>query len=218
MTWNASVVLCDYLETHAPTLLHHQRVGDLSSGNGLVAVCLACLNTSSVVATETKDCTTLTRQNIRLNHVEDLVSVHTYYWGSAVDINQFLQCSLVTMCDLLYIAIRDGLETEFETTIRELCHQGCTVYFAFEQRLQEEEQAFLKRLQAPEGEAVEGEATTGAAPGIGRRRSVLDVVQIDPDELNVHRLGPTSEDSVEALLWEAPDIKMYIISGKNARH
>jgi predicted nicotinamide N-methyase len=193
MTWNASVVLCDYLERNHSTLVQNKLVGDLSSGNGLVAVCLAHLGSQSVVATETKDCVTLTFQNIKLNKVEGKVSVQTYYWGEAN--NPCLKCSTVTLCDLLYIAIRDSLERELEDTIREMCMSGCTIYFAFEQRLQEEEQSFIARLQ---------ESSNGGSEG-------LVVTQISPDKLNTEKLSPTDESSVEALLWEPPNIKLYTI-------
>ena len=84
MTWNASVVLCDYLETrvlvdqgrgndsnNSNDSNDSTRVADVSSGNGLVAVCLARLGCESVVATETTECVELTRRNAELNQVDD---------------------------------------------------------------------------------------------------------------------------------------------------
>ena len=196
MTWNASVVLCDYLEQHQSTLIHNQHVADLSSGNGLVAVCLASLSSTSVVATETKDCTALTQQNVNLNKVDDKTTVHEYYWGKSHP-NPCLACSLVTFCDLLYIAIRDSLEEELEQTIRELCtNNTCTLYFAFEQRLGEEEDSFMARLQEP-----------SVAGGGG-----LSVVQIANEHLNLARLGPVDDTSLEALLYIPPIIKLYTIA------
>ena len=203
MTWNASVVLCDYLETrvlvdqgrgndsnNSNDSNDSTRVADVSSGNGLVAVCLARLGCESVVATETTECVELTRRNAELNQVDDVVDVHAYYWGTGR--NPCIGCHLVTMSDLLYIALRDNLKQELETTIRDLCESGSVLYFAFEQRLWEEEEEFMKML---------GEAN-------GERKSLV-VNKIPACDINLARLQPV--DGVEMLMWEDPPIKMYII-------
>ena len=143
-----------------------------------------------MVATETTECVELTRRNAELNQVDDVVDVHAYYWGAGK--NPCIGCHLVTMSDLLYIALRDNLKQELERTIRDLCENGSVLYFAFEQRLWEEEEKFMKML---------GEAN-------GERRSLV-VDKIPACDINLARLQPV--DGVEMLMWEDPPIKMYII-------
>ena len=109
---------------------------------------------------------------------------------------------------LLYIALRDGLEVELTQTIVEICkgnnkkdnakgvsEKEIALYFAFEQRLGEEEDSFMARLQEP-----------SVAGGGG-----LSVVQIANEHLNLARLGPVDDTSLEALLYIPPIIKLYTI-------
>ena len=74
VTWNASFVLCEYLQHH-PSLVRGLHVADVSSGNGLVAMCCAKLGAFRVVATETSECTALTERNVKLNKLESTVTV-----------------------------------------------------------------------------------------------------------------------------------------------
>ena len=209
MTWNASVVLCDYLEHHCTHLIKNHNVADISSGNGLVACCLALLNATTVLATETEDCTTLTEQNAILNQIQDRMFVKSYLWGAAS--NPVLETkdvtyTVVTMCDLLYIALRDGLEVELTQTIVEICEgnnkkdnskgvseKEIALYFAFEQRLGNEEDVFMLNLSQTHG---------------------LMVAQISKELINVNRLAPEDDGGTALMMWEDPPIKIYKISSK----
>jgi predicted nicotinamide N-methyase len=145
VTWNASLAVIRYLEMHPEELLG-RIVGDLSTGNGLVALAAAYLGASSVVATEVSKCSPLTNMNVTMNpSVQHQIQIHDYDWGSNVCPIQ--DCDLVIGSDLLFIAIRDNIYSELRATLILLCHTNRRVLFAYEERILDKELSFLKHLE-----------------------------------------------------------------------
>lgn len=212
VTWNASFVLCEYLQQH-PEIVAGRCVADVSSGNGLVAMCCAKLGAEHVLATEVEECTALTRRNVHLNALEDAVTVVSYYWGalpcpvlslpasagvSEVATTQRQPCSVVFFTDLLYIAIRDSLEDELLETLRYVCCRdddgqpspgikSTRALFAFEERALDEEAAFMARI----AEGNEG----------------LCCEEIDSEHFDLSVIQPEGEFA--ALLWEPPSMRFF---------
>ncbi|KAI2512878.1 lysine methyltransferase [Fragilaria crotonensis] len=160
VTWNASMAVIRFLEHH--TLEHNNdshstnddnnvvvkgcHVADLSTGNGLVALAMAYLGASSVLATEVPACSTLTRVNIATNPtVEHVLRVVDYSWGDHVCPIQ--ECDLVIGSDLLFIAIRDSIYDQLRKTILDICAANKKLLFCYEERILDKEQAFMKSLE-----------------------------------------------------------------------
>ena len=200
VTWNASFVLCEFLQHHAE-LIVGKNVCDISSGNGLVAMCCARLGAASVCATEVNECTALTLRNVQLNGLESLVRVIPYYWGAqpcplSASPEPKEEYSIVFLTDLLYIAIRDSLEAQLEKTLRDICgpesYGNVRVMFAFEERALEEEAAFMARI------------TEGAGG--------LSCEEISPDMFDLSVIQPEGEFA--AMLWEPPSMRFYWLESK----
>ena len=246
-TWNASMVLCQYLQQHPPTPpggtgagaddakyvpptlpLAGLNVSDLSSGNGLVALCAARLGARSVIATETDACTALTRRNVLLNALGDRVRVAPFYWGDA-PCPACDGCDLVLFCDLLYIAIRDGLEPQLEDTVRRVCASGAHVLFAFEERALEEEEAFMARLIAarpdksllPSTEGVrerhsnddDGDGDSNRHRRTAAASQPLVCSEVPQDDLDIEVCAPEGD---LAFLWELPSIRIFRLAAMPA--
>jgi predicted nicotinamide N-methyase len=78
------VCLC-YFEDH-PSLVKNKRCGDLSSGNGLIAIALSLLGARHVLATEVTLCLELTQANVHIialaNPECNMPTVKELFWGS----------------------------------------------------------------------------------------------------------------------------------------
>jgi predicted nicotinamide N-methyase len=153
VTWNASIAVIRYLERHSmdnknnhSDMVKGCHVADLSTGNGLVALAMAYLGASSVMATEVPACSTLTRVNIATNPmVEHVLNVVDYTWGDKFCPIQ--ACDLVIGSDLLFIAIRDSIYDQLRKTILDICAANNKLLFCYEERILDKEQAFMKSLE-----------------------------------------------------------------------
>ena len=101
------------------------QVGDLSSGNGFLAIVASRLGAKRVVASEVPECCQLLDANFALNGIEQPGQAETFeiYWGGPEQ-SPFKGCKLVLASDLLFIAIRDGLEDNFSVSHRYLLCPG----------------------------------------------------------------------------------------------
>ena len=141
VTWNASITVIRYLESHLSDV-QDRRVADLSTGNGLVALAAAYMGASDVVASEVPSCSPLTRVNIECNpSVKDTIIVKDYGWGD--DVCPIENCDLVIASDLLFIAIRDSIYDELRKTLVDICKANKKLLFCYEERILDKEQAFM---------------------------------------------------------------------------
>jgi predicted nicotinamide N-methyase len=146
MTWNASISLIDYLQSPHCLGVKGQKVADLSTGNGLVALAAAYLGAKGVVATEIPSCSALTRVNVDCNpSVKNIIEVKDYLWGA--EGNCPIQgCNLVLACDLLFIAVRDSIYDLLHKSLVDICQANERLLFAYEERIVNKEQAFMTNL------------------------------------------------------------------------
>lgn len=194
VTWDCSRIVARYLEDHlfAGDSVKTSAVLDLSSGNGVVAVVAALLGATRVGATEVADCLPLTRANVALNKERsprmNEIECFEYFWGQKLPaaLENF---DLVVACDLLYIAIRDHLEEEFFGTLKQLCRASGAVLLAYEERVLEEERAFVQRLKDDEA---------------------LHVTAVSEECLDYDLCKPS--DSMGALMWEPPSILLFLLT------
>lgn len=189
-TWNASLATVAYLErllasssslSSSPSSF---TFADLSTGNGLVAIAAALLGATSVEATEIPTCSALPRANAEANGVS--MNVRDYAWGDDLPDDRlfFTGKNLVTAVDLLFIAVRDGLEERLRTTLVELCRRNDRVVFAFEERLVTRERAFVETM-----------------------RKILDATEIERREFETTR--DDDGDLARDMFHEPPPVRMY---------
>ena len=160
MIWNAALVTKAFLNKER---LHKKfpealKVLDVSSGNGYLSCCAACMG-AEVIATEFNLAYPLLEKNCEFN-----ASVYTgrgnmrtveYKWGDPAEvIGSLLQGSriedldIVIFSDLLFIAIRDDIEDLFLNTILSVVpiESKAEIVFCFERRKYEHEDSFIARL------------------------------------------------------------------------
>ena len=189
VTWNATVSVLAYLEEHVHDLVRNANVGDLSTGNGLIALATAYMGARHVVATEVPTCLPLTMANVCANPtIQDRIQVLSYKWGQQGEGEcPIRNCRLVVGCDLLFIAIRDGLCDELRQCLVELCQNNNQVLFAFEERVVDQEQAFMESLE--------------------QRLHVHRV----PDEQVVTKDLSNAEGEND-MFYEAPSVRLYLLT------
>jgi len=147
VTWSAAFAVISYLERNVQILVKGKTLGDLSTGNGVVALAAAYLGAKSVICTEIPSCSTLPRENLKRNiDIKDRVLVEDFYWGEKEKVCPILSCDIDFACDLLFIAIRDGLIDELEKTLLEMVQNNKIVIFIYEERLTDKEQLFIDGL------------------------------------------------------------------------
>jgi len=184
-TWDSAYVLIRYLEFRG--IPADKTVLDVSTGNGLVALACSVLGASRVVATEVSDCIDLVEANLILNNTKDEgqscdISVLEYLWGQ--DNLPLEDFDFAIICDAVFIAIRDNLESELLHTMEQLCSTGRILLVAFEVRLVDAEEAFLESL-----------------------RKLVVVSEVNNEELNFSDLRGTGD--LEDLFWEPPSIRLF---------
>ena len=200
-TWDSAHVVIKYLE--ATGLVGAGRSAmDISTGNGLVALAMAALGASSVIATEVEACVQLTRRNVAANldaapssaggHFASRVHVREYAWGDAAwpsGPTGAPGIDVAVVCDSLFIAIRDGVEDLLMETLRESVGRASVVVFAYEERVCEKENAFMDRLKERVAHAEE--------------------VPAEDLDLDAARLGETAYDP----FYERPPVRLWLLRG-----
>ena len=198
VTWNASLVVLRYLEDHCEDLVKQKVCGDLSSGNGLIAVGLSLLGARRVLATEVTSCIELTRANVDINRAIGFcgVEVQEFFWGTGP--SPFSKCEaepfdLVVACDLLFIGIRDSLLDELATTVINLCKGITRVLFVYEERLPRKESNFIEELS---------------------RHIDVKAIPLDKMDLSICR-NPQSDETEENdefldIFYQPPTIHMFL--------
>jgi predicted nicotinamide N-methyase len=193
VTYNASMVCLRYFEDH-PSLVKNKRCGDLSSGNGLIAIALSLLGASHVMATEVTLCLALTQVNVDINALTypeySIPTVKELFWGST-DSPFSEEDDLIVACDLLFIAIRDGLLEELASTLKQLVSKKTSVLFCFEERIPRKENRFMEDI-----------ATCLRVHAIPKAEIDLSVCQDDDDESGL------------GLFYEPPGIHMFLLQEK----
>ena len=94
--WDASYILCQYLEAH-PDLVQNKLVLELGSGLGLGAMGAKLLGARSVVATDLPEVLPAIQRNCEINQV--LVETRALDWLAP----EPLACELIIMADVVWV-------------------------------------------------------------------------------------------------------------------
>jgi len=145
-TWNAALVSIEYLKTQE---LAGKSVCDVSSGNGLLALCAERLGADEVIATECVACLPLLERNIADN--QSAVRAVAHAWGESLSASLLTRRSdLIILSDLLFIAFRDSIEHLLLNSILLMAPPSSKeitrVVLCYEERLVNREEAFLAEL------------------------------------------------------------------------
>jgi predicted nicotinamide N-methyase len=193
VTYNSSMVCLRYFEDH-PLLVKNKRCGDLSSGNGLIAIALSLLGARHVLATEVTLCLELTRANVDINALAypeyNMPTAKELFWGSP-DSPFSEEDDLIVACDLLFIAVRDGLLEELASTLKQLVSKKTSVLFCFEERISRKEKKFMEDIA-----------------------TCLRVQVIPKAEMDLSVCQDADDESGLGLFYEPPEIHMYLLQEK----
>lgn len=170
--WEAAYVILRHVEkwgrsatfneTDSDTSVEGLRVLDLSSGTGLVGIGCALLG-ATVTLTDVGDVLLgQVRENCKRNEKQisrgkGETRVLEYYWGkdtarltamSAATTSSTSPFHLVLASDILYCAVRDGLEKELLRTLDDLVVDPATLcVFGFKVRVPKQEKLFIDSLE-----------------------------------------------------------------------
>jgi hypothetical protein len=226
IVWECSLCLLKWLSSddHLSFLtaqpLPAARVLELSAGAGLVALALSACG-ATVVAAETAEQMPLLSRNLAgaaAAHGGGAAIAVEHYWGSplgALGDPPFFDFALCS--DVLYIALRDGLSRELSATLRWLVAGGAArggLLFAFEERLVDEEGAFMAALGEPLPPAT-GRCAPGGAPP-------LRVAELPPpagacaltQEEAARGCGCADDEGAQlgALFWQPPPVRLFLLT------
>lgn len=209
----------DHLSLLSALPLAGKRVLELSAGAGLAALALAACG-AEVVAAETAEQLPLLSRNLAAAAAAPPPTAALYYWGTplgALEAHPPFDCALCV--DVLYIALRDGLARELSATLRWLVAGGAArggLLFAFEERLIDEEGAFMAALAEPLPPAP---GLPCAAPG---GAPPLRVTELPPpagacaltQEEALRGCGGGEEEGEQlgALFWQPPPVRLFLLS------
>jgi predicted nicotinamide N-methyase len=149
----------------ADVAFHQLRLLDLSAGAGLVAAAVATAG-ATVVASDVPAQLPQLQANLARLHLQHRSRVCPYYWGDDVAALAPVQdggsgaggqggaggfaadvwYDLVVASDIVFIAIRDKRTAQLQATLRALAGRCACLLFVFEERLPDEEQAFMQQL------------------------------------------------------------------------
>ena len=194
------------------------RLLDLSSGAGLVAVACAAAG-ARVLATDIPDQLPQLERVVARAGQSGRVTCAPLWWGApaselrppwvAADdsggsggavAGDWFDVALVS--DILYIALRDGRTAELAETLRAAVAASAACLFSFEERLPDEEQAFMTAL----GADVDARELTGAAVAVTLETALVGAGgHADTDLWN------------PSLFWEAPPIRMFVLTERGRR-
>ena len=160
------------------------------------------------------------------------VRVAPYLWGGDIEPLRPPVASaggarwfdLALLSDILYIAIRDKREAELAHTIRALAPHCGALIMSLEERLPDEEQAFMERLGlAPPAARERSGGAPEAPPDEGEGK--LEVEELTGDAVHIE-----FEDSLKGagghadtdifspfLWWTPPPIRMWVIRAREGR-
>ena len=145
-----SYVCLRHVEKECGESIRGKRVLDLSAGAGLVGIACAAHGASVTLTDVGATQLQLLRDNAALNSVLDSVSILEFGWGD--DVGKLgAGFDLVVASDLLFIAIREDLTSQLTACLASLAASGATVLFVYEERLLDEERAFVEALGAVDG-------------------------------------------------------------------
>lgn len=166
VVWEAAYVILRYIEKwgcstsfEKETSVAGKRVIDLSSGTGLVGIGAACLGANVTLSDVGDTLLGQIRANCDRNAKEITrggghIRVVDFSWGSSTA--KLTRTSdgistpfdLVLASDVLYCAIRDGIEDKLIHTLNNLISKASTVcVFGFKSRLPRKEKRFMKTLR-----------------------------------------------------------------------
>jgi len=219
-------------DADARALLGALHVVDLSAGAGLIALALARAGAALVTATDTAAQLPLLRRNLT---AADAANAHVLelLWGASVaplfggappgegreaagdGMHPPVPPPGLCVCsDVLYIALRDGLARQLSWTLRAFA-QRVPVFFAFEERLIAEEDAFIESLREPLAAlGDEGPGSSpwrGAAPALRVEELPAADVRLDKSEALEREDG--GEKCLVDVFWEAPPLRAFIFRG-----
>ena len=232
IVWECSLSVLKYLsqDDHLSLLsalpLAGKRVLELSAGAGLVALALAACGAEVVAAETAEQLPLLSRNLAAAAAAPPAPAAALYYWGTplgALAAHPPFDCALCV--DVLYIALRDGLGRELSATLRWLVAGGAArggLLFAFEERLIDEEGAFMAALAEPLPPAA-GLCAPGGAPP-------LRVTELPPPAgacaLTQEEAlsgcggggggggGEEEEEGAQlgALFWQPPPVRLFLLA------
>ena len=195
-SWTASRLL--------PARVPDWRVLDLSAGAGLLSCCFKAAG-GVVVAVDLPEQVEQCAFNCNAVPGPGSARVVPYAWGaplSAVvpvgwgDTPPFHLC---VACDILYIALRDGVAPLLADTLRQAVTLCGFVLFAFEERLPDEESAFMEEL-----------ALTVGVQEWGKGECVLSI-----DEAIEGTGGHASTELWNPrLFWEPPPLRVFTLKAR----
>lgn len=249
--------LIDYDASANPQTFNNLKLLDMSAGAGLIA--LACAEAGAHVwASDIPPQLPQLVDNIRRNGLDGRVGVISAWWGENIDTLRPGPLVAVPtpaadphgywydMCiasDILYIALRDGYQTQLSQTIRDLCAVCKCVLFGFEEREvygPNNESDWMRGLEGPlepHGQAsADADALTAQIAAVapeGSRisralRSVrlegLEVLEIRGDACVISRdealqgVGGFKDTEcgmgASDMFWEPPPIRMFVLRSK----
>jgi hypothetical protein len=218
IVWECSLSVLKFLgdDDHLALLgalpLTGKRVLELSAGAGLVTLALAACG-AEVVAAETAEQLPQLARNLARGEGAPAPVVH--YWGAPLGALQAPPAfDFALCCDVLYIALRDGLARELSATLRRLVAGSAArggLLFAFEERLIDEEAAFMAALAEPLAPAPAGCAPEGApALRVAELPPPAGAAALTREEA---LLGCGGEgEQLGALFWLPPPVRLFLLT------
>ena len=219
------------------------RFLDLSSGAGLVSCALAA-GGARVTASDVPAQLEQLAANVQRLSQEDAgrVVIASYLWGEPLDGLRRNSAAppltppserhldhdthwfdVVCASDVLYIAIRDKRTAALRQTLVCLKERCRCMLFAFEERLVDEEQAFMEELGLePRAAAAssEGAAASSERASVSSAPPPFRVVELGRDLCTI----PSYDDSLKgagglpdtdlwnpSLFWTAPPVRMFVL-------
>ena len=212
IVWEASLVLLKWLQADAhlrllgapPPLTPSCRCLDLSAGAGLVPLALAAAG-ATVVASEAGNQLPLLQRNVAR---QPRCAAVEYWWGAPLGGALAAEpgFDLALCVDVLYIALRDGLARELDASLRALVAGGVArggLLLVFEERLVDEEAAFVAALARPSGAGGRG----GDALRVAELRAPREGAHALTREEAAAGRGGEGEGGLDGLFWEPPPVR-----------
>ncbi|KAJ5745539.1 hypothetical protein N7520_010721 [Penicillium odoratum] len=131
--WPAGMVLAKYILHRYPSDLSDKSILELGAGGGLVGLAVArgCKIGSPIHITDQQPMFTLMNDNIKLNHLESIVTASILNWGEPIPENIPSKPDVILAADCVYFEPAFPL---LISTLQDLLGPDSVCYFCFKRR------------------------------------------------------------------------------------